>query len=56
MGTSRHELAIALQKQVATHAARISEGEVIEQLVAEGVIPKNALDRIQNLIAADNIV
>ncbi len=33
MGTSRHELAIALQKQVATHAARTSEGEVIEQLV-----------------------
>ena len=55
MGTSRHELAIALQKQVATHAARISEGEVIEQLVAEGVIPENALDRIQNLIAKENI-
>ena len=56
MGTSRHELAIALQKQVAIHAARISEGEVIEQLVAEGVIPENALDRIQSLIAADNII
>ena len=55
MGTSRHELAIALQKQVATHAARTSEGEVIEQLVAEGVIPENALDRIQDLIAKKNI-
>ena len=55
MGTSRHELAIALQKQVATHAARTSEGEVIEQLVAEGVIPENALDRIQDLIAKENI-
>ncbi len=55
MGTSRHELAIALQKQVATHAARTSEGEVIEQLVAEGVIPENALDRIQDLIAKEKI-
>ena len=54
MGASRHELAIALQKEVATHAARTSEGEVIEQLVAEGVIPENALDRIQDLIAKEN--
>lgn len=56
MGTSRHELAIALQRQVAIHAARTSEGEVIEQLIAEGVIPENALDRIQDLIASDNAV
>lgn len=43
-------MAIALQKEVATHAARISEGEVIEQLVAEGVVPEAALERIQDLI------
>ncbi|WP_036481666.1 Na+/H+ antiporter [Myxosarcina sp. GI1] len=54
MGTSREELASALQKQVATHAARISEGEVIEQLVADGVIPEKALDRIQDLIEREN--
>lgn len=55
MGASRHELAIALQKEVATHAARISEGEVIEQLVAEGVIPEAALERIQELISLKKI-
>jgi len=55
MGTSRHDLAISLQKQVATHAARTSEGEIIEKLVAEGVIPEAALERIQDSISLKNI-
>jgi CPA1 family monovalent cation:H+ antiporter len=43
MGTNRHELAIALQTQVANHAAHISEEEVFEKLAAEGIIPESAL-------------
>jgi CPA1 family monovalent cation:H+ antiporter len=50
MGTNRHELAIALQTQVANHAAHISEEEVFEKLVSEGIIPESALGEIRLLV------
>ncbi|WP_051158467.1 cation:proton antiporter [Nodosilinea nodulosa] len=50
IGTNRHELAIALQTQVANHAAHISEEEVFEKLVSEGIIPESALGDIRTLV------
>jgi CPA1 family monovalent cation:H+ antiporter len=50
MGTNRHELAIALQTQVANHAAHISEEEVFTKLVSEGIIPESALGEIRMLV------
>lgn len=55
MGTNRHELAIALQTQVANHAAHISEEEVFERLFAEGVIPESALDEIRALVEMESL-
>ncbi len=50
LGNSRHELAIALQIQVANHAAHISEEEVFAKLVSEGIIPESALADIRTLV------
>jgi CPA1 family monovalent cation:H+ antiporter len=54
MGTNRHELAIALQTQVANHAAHISEEEVFEKLAAEGIIPESALADIRRLVELES--
>ncbi|MGB3496263.1 MAG: cation:proton antiporter [Elainellaceae cyanobacterium] len=55
IGVNRHGLAIALQTQVASHAAHISEGEVFERLVSEGIIPESALNDIRTLIDQENL-
>ncbi|EDX74847.1 transporter, CPA2 family [Coleofasciculus chthonoplastes PCC 7420] len=54
MGTNRHELAIALQTQVANHVVHISEEEVFEKLVSEGIVSESALDDIRALIEMES--
>lgn len=54
MGKNRHALALTLQTQVANHAVHISEEEVFEKLVSEGMLPESALDDIRPLVELDN--
>lgn len=54
MSDSRHDLAIALQTQVASHAAHITEEEILVRLASEGIIPESALASVRLLMEVEN--